>query len=173
MDPDWFGGVYNQFSYKGINLSILIDMRIGGNILSYTELNLAYEGFSEATLEGREGFVVEGVMESDGTENVIETTAEAYWHWVGAWSTPNGGPFVHDASYVRLQEVLLGYTFHINSKSIQSIGFSLYGRNLGFLYNAAGILDPNMTVGKGNIQGLESFSVPTTRTYGLNARFMF
>jgi hypothetical protein len=61
----------------------------------------------------------------------------------------------------------------MNSKAIQSIGLFLYGRNLGFLYNAAGILDPNMTVGTGNIQGLESFSVPTTRTYGLNARFMF
>ena len=174
MDPDWLGGVSNLFSYKGINLDVLMDMRMGGNILSFTELNLAVEGFSEATLEGREGgLVVDGVMESDGTENVIETTAEAYWHWVGAWSTPNGGPFVYDASYMRIREVLLGYTFHINAKAIQSIGLSLYGRNLGFLYNAAGILDPNMTVGTGNIQGLESFSVPTTKTYGLNARFMF
>jgi hypothetical protein len=104
---------------------------------------------------------------------VIQTTAEAYWHWVSAWSTPNGGPFVYDASYVRVREVLLGYTFHMNSRAIQSIGLSLYGRNMGFLYNAAGILDPNMTLGTGNIQGLESFPVPATMTYGLNARFRF
>jgi TonB-linked SusC/RagA family outer membrane protein len=126
MDPDWFGGVSNLFSYKGISLSILLDMRIGGNILSYTDLELSQAGFSEATLEGREGgLVVDGVMESDGSENVIETTAEAYWHWVTAWSTPNGGPFVYDASYVRVREVLLGYTFNINSKAIHSIGLSL------------------------------------------------
>ena len=174
MDPDWFSGVYNQFSYKGIYLGVLMDMRMGGNILSFTELNLAWEGFSEATLEGREGgLVADGVMESDGTENVIETTAQAYWNAVCGRSLPNGGPFFYDASYVRVREVLLGYTFHLNSKSIQSIGLSVYGRNLGFLYNAAGILDPNMTVGTGNIQGLESFSVPTTRSYGFNARFMF
>jgi hypothetical protein len=80
---------------------------------------------------------------------------------------------MHDASYVRLREILLGYNFKINSNVIQGIDVSLYGRNLGFLYNSSGVLDPNSNVGSGNIQGIEGFGMPSSRTYGINARFRF
>ena len=172
-NPDWIGGLSNRFNWKGFNLSILIDMRMGGDIFSFTEANLSFAGFSEATLEGREGFVVDGVMKSDGSENMIETTAEAYWHSLGSKGQAVGEPFRYDASYVRVREVLLGYTFNLKTSVIQSIDLSLYGRNLGFLYNASEIIDPNISVGTGNIQGLESLSVPSARTYGFNARFKF
>lgn len=173
MDPDWLGGISNMLSWKGFNLSALIDMRMGGRIFSYTECNLTFDGYSEQTLEGRDGFVVDGVLESDGSENTIETTAEAYWHSLGGRNTPIGGAYMYDASYVRLREILLGYSFKLNSNVIQGIDLSLYGRNLGFLYNPSEIIDPNMTVGTGNIQGMEGFGVPSTRTYGINARFKF
>ncbi len=173
MDPDWLGGVSNVFHWKGFSLSALIDMRMGGTIFSYTECNLTFDGYSEQTLYGREGFVVDGVLESDGSENTIETTSEAYWHSLGGRNTPIGGAYMYDASYVRLREILLGYSFKVNSNVIQGVDLSLYGRNLGFLYNPSEIIDPNMTVGTGNIQGIEGFSVPSTRTYGINARFRF
>jgi len=112
-------------------------------------------------------------LESDGTENNIETTAEAYWHSLGGRNTPIGEPYRYDASYVRVREVLLGYNFRLNSNIIQGIDVALYGRNLGFLYNASGIVDPNMSVGTGNIQGLEGFGLPSSRTYGISAKFRF
>jgi len=173
LDPDWLGGLSNAFSYKGINLSILIDMRMGGKIFNYTETNLTFDGYSAQTLEGREGYVIEGVLESDGSPNTIETTAEAYWHAYGGRNTPVGELFMYDASYVRLREILLGYNFKINSNVIQGIDVSLYGRNLGFLYNPSEIMDPNSNVGSGNIQGIEGFGMPSSRTYGINARFKF
>jgi hypothetical protein len=80
---------------------------------------------------------------------------------------------MYDASYARLREILLGYSFRLNSNVIQAIDLSIYGRNLGFLYNPSEIIDPNMTVGTGNIQGIEGFTVPGSRTYGINARFRF
>jgi len=173
MDPDWMGGISNMFSYKGVNLNVLIDARMGGVLYSHTEANLTFDGYSEQTLHGREGFVVDGVMVDDGSENVIETTAEAYWHSLGGRNTPIGGAYMYDASYVRLREITLGYTFRFNSNVIQGMDISLYGRNLGFLYNPSEILDPGMTVGTGNIQGLEGFAVPSSRTYGINARCRF
>ncbi len=172
-NPDWIGGLSNIFSYKRINLSVLLDTRMGGDVFSYTEANLTFDGLSEATLEGREGFVVDGVMESDGSENTIETTAEAYWHALGGRNGPTGEAYRYDASYVRVREVLLGYTFRFNSSVVQRIDLALYGRNLGFLYNASEIIDPNMNVGTGNVQGLEGFSLPSSRTYGINAKFRF
>jgi len=143
-NPDWIGGLSNRFKWKGFNLSI-----------------------------GREGFVVSGVMESDSSENMIETTAEDYWHYLGARGQAVGEPFRYDASYVRVREVILGYSFRINSNVIQGIDLALYGRNLGFLHNASEIIDPNISVGTGNVQGLECLSVPSARTYGFNARFKF
>ena len=32
--PDWSGGLNNSFSYKGVNLSFLIDFKFGGDIFS-------------------------------------------------------------------------------------------------------------------------------------------
>ncbi len=172
-NPDWFGGLSNTFTYKGVNLSILLDMRMGGNIFSFTEANLASDGFSEITVAGRDGFVVEGVNESDGQPNTTTVTSEAYWQSLGGRNTPTGEPFGYDASYVRVREVLLGYTFNFESSVLQSLQLALTGRNLGFLYNAAEVVDPNMTVGTGNIQGMEGFGVPSTSSYGFNARFKF
>jgi TonB-linked SusC/RagA family outer membrane protein len=172
-NPDWTGGLSNRFNYQGFNLSVLIDTKMGGDVFSYTEALLTYEGYSEATLEGRDGFVVDGVLESDGSENRIETTAEAYWQWVGGRNWGVGELYRYDASYVRVREVLLGYSFRLNSTVIQGIDLALYGRNLGFLYNASGVIDPGMAVGIGNSQGIEAFSLPTSRTFGFNARFKF
>jgi hypothetical protein len=174
-NPDWFGGITNNFTFKGVSLSVIIDMRMGGDIFSYTESNLASDGFSDYTLEGRDGFIVDGVKESDGSENDIEVTSEEYWLSLGGRNSPTGEPFRYDASFVRLREVVLGYTLNFESSPIRSIDLSLYGRNLGFLYNASGVVDPNMNVGTGdnNAMGLEGFGLPSTNTYGVNARFTF
>ncbi|GJM28044.1 MAG: SusC/RagA family TonB-linked outer membrane protein [Cyclobacteriaceae bacterium] len=174
-NPDWFGGITNNFTFKGVRLDVVIDMRMGGDIFSFTESNLASDGFSDYTLEGRDGFIVDGVKESDGSENDIEVTAEEYWLSLGGRNSPTGEPFRYDASFVRLREVVLGYTLNFESSPIRSIDLSLYGRNLGFLYNASEVVDPNMNVGTGNNNalGLEGFGIPSTNTYGINARFKF
>ena len=174
-NPDWFGGLTNNFSYKGVTLGVVIDMRMGGDIFSFTESNLASDGFSDYTLEGREGFVVDGVRESDGSENDIVVTAEEYWLSLGGRNSPTGEPFRYDASFVRLREVVLGYSLNFNNSPIRSVDLSLFGRNLGFLYNAAEVIDPNMNVGTGNNNalGLEGFGIPSSSTYGINARFKF
>ena len=124
------------------------------------------------TLEGRDGFVVDGVLIADGSENTIETTAEAYWHHVGGRSSV-GEPYRYDASFVRLREVVLGYSWELQSSFLQNIGLSLYGRNLGFLFNASGIIDPGMSMTIGNLQGTEGYGLPTSRTFGVNATFKF
>lgn len=172
-NPDWIGGLTNSINWKGFTVSVLIDVRMGGDVFSFTEATLTYDGYSEVTLEGRDGFVVDGVMESDGSENTIETTAEAYWLALGGVILPVGELYRYDASFVRAREVLVGYTWNLQSSLFQSIGLSLYGRNLGFLYNASGIIDPGMSVSIGNSQGVESFSLPSSRTFGVNARFKF
>ncbi|MEO7213865.1 SusC/RagA family TonB-linked outer membrane protein [Mucilaginibacter sp.] len=51
--PDWLGSINNSFSYKGINLSFLVDARIGGSIYSNTNRTGTYTGVLASTLPGR------------------------------------------------------------------------------------------------------------------------
>ncbi len=181
-NPDWLGGITNTFSYKNFDLNILFDIRMGGNIFSFTQANLASDGFADYTLEGRDGMVVDGVIptfDEDGniistTPNNIEITAEQYWQSLGGRNTPTGEPFKYDASFVRFRELVLGYTVHFrNNPIIRNMRVAIVGRNLGFLYNAAKVVDPNLSVGTSNIQGMEGFGLPTTRSFGANLNFTF
>ncbi|MEN8230272.1 MAG: hypothetical protein ABFS38_19075 [Bacteroidota bacterium] len=182
--PDWAGGLSNNLYWRGFSLSALIDMHMGGKVLSMTEAELATNGLSEQTLEGRDGMVVDGLKDDQDydanpegdpiwVENDIEVTEEDYRLSICGCCGPPGEPYFYDASYIRLREVLVGYTWNLKTPLIQSIGLSIYGRNLDFLHNPAGIIDPGMSMGAGNIQGVEGFSIPTSRTYGVNARFRF
>jgi TonB-linked SusC/RagA family outer membrane protein len=51
--PDWMGSINNNFSYKGVNLSVLIDAHIGGQIYSNTNRTGTYTGVLASTLPGR------------------------------------------------------------------------------------------------------------------------
>jgi hypothetical protein len=126
--------------------------------------------------------IVDGVIptyNSDGDivstrPNDIETTSEAYWSVLGGHNSTTGEPFVYDASYVRLREIVLGYTFNFQSTTVKGLRVSLYGRNLGFLYNASEVLDPIMNIGTGNTTGgVESFALPSTKQYGVNLKITF
>lgn len=50
QSPDWMLGLTNSFSYKGFNLSFLVDFRIGGDIYSATASNLFVRGNAAGTV---------------------------------------------------------------------------------------------------------------------------
>jgi hypothetical protein len=181
-NPDWLGGIRNTFTYKGFDLNFMIDMRIGGDIFSYTEANLAADGYSDYTLNGRDGFVVDGVVQykdADGVvisevENTAPISAEAYWQYLGGRNNGTGEAFKYDASNIRMREAALGYTKNFASSSVlRSLRVSLVGRNLFFISNKAKILDPNMAAGTTNIQGTVGFELPGTRSVGMNLKVTF
>ena len=174
--PTWTGGVTNRLSYKGINLSFLVSGRIGGVVTSFTNAVIYADGVTEETLAGRDGMVVDGVQ-ADGSKNTVSTTAEAYWKFVGGRNTPIGEAFTYSASNIRLRELTLGYSLPqsvIGKSPFQNVSLSLVGRNLFFIMNKAKGFDPELVAGSANTTvGLESFSMPTTRSLGLNLNLTF
>jgi len=180
-NPDWLGGITSTMTYKNFDLNFAIDFRQGGVMYSFTEANLASDGFSDYTLKGRDGFIVDGVVQTkDADGNVISEapndktiTAESYWQSLGGRNTPTGEPFAYDASNSRLRQAALGYTKRFKNFPIQSLRISVEGRNLFFLYNKAGRLDPNLASGNTNVQGIEGFGLPSTRSFGMNLRVTF
>ncbi|GHB77819.1 SusC/RagA family TonB-linked outer membrane protein [Persicitalea jodogahamensis] len=174
--PTWIGGISNRISYGSFSLNFLISARIGGIVSSFSNAVLYADGIPEGTLEGRESYIFPGVLE-DGTANNITTTAEKYWLRVGGRNTPAGEVFTYSASNIRLRELTLSYALPadlVQKSPFQGASLSLVGRNLFFLMNKADGFDPELTAGAQNTTvGLESFSLPSTRTIGVNLSLSF
>lgn len=174
--PDWTGGINNRISWKSFSLSFLISARMGGYVSSFTNAVIYADGVTKKTLEGRDSYVVDGVRD-DGSKNTTATNAEKFWVRVGGRNTPAGEVFTYDASNIRLRELVLSYNLPnnvIKGLPFQSGSISLVGRNLFFLLNRAEGFDPELTAGAQNTTvGLESFSLPSTRTVGVNLNLSF
>lgn len=181
--PDWLGGIQNSFSIFDFSLNFLIDIRQGGQVFSATKQMMASTGVLEETLRGREGGLIYGInlfpeetaILEDGSINNIDITAEDFWVNVGGCCAPVGEFFVLDASNIRLREFVLAYQPEFkNPRLIKAFEISLVGRNLFFLRNRAGIIDPEVFVGTDmSSEGMESFSPPTARSMGLNVSLEF
>lgn len=180
-NPDWLAGFGNTFTWKNLSASFLIDIRQGGSSTSLTNAILFADGLTEETLPGRDGTLVFGdnffgdetaVLE-DGSPNNIQISAEDFWRNFGGRNAPVGEAFAFDASNARLREFTLGYYLPLNGM-LSGFKFSLVGRNLFFLWNEAGNIDPEVIVGTSKAaEGFESFGPPTSRSFGVNIRFDF
>ena len=185
FNPSWLGGMQNRLSYKNFTLSFLIDARVGGKVISYTQSKLAGVGASTTTLKGRtDGFVVDGVVatrDSEGnitstTKNTTSIKAEDYWTQVASRDPKSAEDFVFSATNIRLRELVLGYSLPkkvLGKGPFTGVNFSIVGRNLFFIMNKAKYFDPEQGVGVGNLQGIESFNIPTTRDIGFNVKVNF
>jgi TonB-linked SusC/RagA family outer membrane protein len=178
--PDWVGGLTNVLSYKGLTLRMLIDARIGGQIYSGTDAALDGSGTSERTLKYREGgVVIDGVVNTGTAENPVWTpntvniTAQQYW---GSYSGI-GENYIYDQTNIRLREISLSYALPaslINKTFIKGVSLGITGRNLFFFYNAMENFDPETSYSVSNYsQGLMYYTLPTTRSLGLNLRLSF
>ena len=84
---------------------------------------------------------------------------------------------IFDASYVKLRQVTLGYTFpsSVTKKlPFESLKISLVGRNLALLYKVAPHIDPETGFSSANgNQGQEFGQYPSARTIGFNINLKF
>ena len=166
------GGFSNTFKYNNLSLDVLIDFRMGGEALDWTNRELARRGLIEPTLEGREGFVLDAVTET-GEVNTVEVSSEDYW------ATVAGIPAAHiqELDNIRLRELSLNYAFPsrlLERLFINRASISLVGRNLFFISKKANGVDPESSVSVGNNgQGIFYYNAPSTRRIGLSLNVSF
>ncbi|GAB4040646.1 SusC/RagA family TonB-linked outer membrane protein [Spirosoma jeollabukense] len=180
--PKWTGGFQNTFTYKWVSLSSLIDVRYGGNVFSQG-INIGrYTGVLAETLPGREGNIVgQGVVETanaDGTfsyapNTTVVASADDYYH--NYYNRNVNEAYIFDASYVKLREVKLGFSFPqkwFGRTPFRTVTFALVGRNLALLYKNLPHIDPETSYyGDGNVQGFENGNTPSARSMGFNLNF--
>lgn len=189
INPDWIGGIGNTFKYKNVNLSFLIDIRKGGDVFSLDQYyGLATGLFAETaglndlgnpmrdpvTNDSKSGGIIFPGVLADGTPNTKRVPVA--YGTLGYQRNPHSA-FVYDASYVKLREVALNYSFP--SKIISHLGpvkgldISLIGRNLWIIDKNLPNADPEDGLSSGNVQGYQTGSYPTTRTFGVNLKVKF
>jgi len=130
-----------------------------------------YAGALKETLIGREeGIIGKGVM-PDGDGGYIPNTVVADCESFNKASYVSDVAYtsVFDASYIKLREIKVGYTFK-NSPGIpvRDINISLVGRNLAILSTDVPHVDPETSFSSGNVQGLEFGQLPSARSLGFS-----
>ncbi len=191
-EPDFIGGLNNNFRYKSLNFSFLFDIRKGGDIYNGTEYFLTVNGLSMRTLD-RESVTVTGL--SSSTNEPLSYTYQAgqtytiggasysgeymiQQYWVNYAN--NAYNFMTSTNWLRLRSMSLSYDFGGllgNNKYIKGLSASVAGYNLWLWTNYKG-MDPEVSVsgsgtGGSGSMGIDYCGVPATRnvTFGLNVTF--
>lgn len=169
--PDWIGSLSNTFGYKGVELSFLLDTRVGGEIFSVTNMFGNFAGVLDTSIPGREngncdpGVVFEGVTES-GEENTVSVCPETFWFNQYFLDEPH----IFDASYTKLREARLSFNVPqslLSRTRLGSMNVALVGRNL-WLWTKTPHIDPETAFDVGNSQGFEFGQLPTGRSIGVS-----
>jgi len=177
--PDWLSGVRNTFSYKGITLTALIDIRQGQSVWCGTYARLNRLGRTEESADRERMYIVPGVLatgeDADGNpipgtaKNDIEISAYDYFtKFVGDFGSVAKEEAIFDASWVRLREVGLSYKFNLRDKIpvVQTLDIGFTGRNLWLKTDYPGVDPETSLLGAGsNINGWDYFNMPGTKSY--------
>ncbi|MGJ8713794.1 MAG: SusC/RagA family TonB-linked outer membrane protein [Maribacter stanieri] len=180
--PDFTLGMQNTFKYKNIDLGFLIDTRQGGIVVSRTKTIGSTSGQLQETLVGREtGIVAEGVVNTGTAESPVYTpntvNVDARTFNNRYYERDNVEAAKYDASYTKLREVSLGYSFPqkmIQQLPISNARISVTGRNL-ILWTDNPHFDPETVgVSGGTLQpGIENMSYPSSRSFTFNLQVNF
>ena len=180
MNSPYQLGWSNTINWRNLQLSFLINGRIGGKVISITEAFLDEMGLSERTADARDYafahdlYTADGLPAMhlpDGSGNVIGV--KNYYQVMGARGSQYSPLYVYDATNFRLRELSLAYTFKDVFGENKDINLSFIARNLFFIYKDAPV-DPDVSLSTGNgLGGFELFNTPSTRSFGFNVKLNF
>lgn len=192
FQADFIAGLNNSFKYKNFNFSFLIDWKKGGKIFSLdqyygygTGIYADSVGFNDLgnpirnELSNGGGVILPGVMvDPNNPNNYIPNTIRLDRSMSSQvlGTDPPTAAFVYDASYIKLREASLSYTFDkkvLGNTFIQGLTLGVSGSNLWIIHKNLPYADPEAGLSSGNIQGYQSGVMPTTRNYSFNLKVNF
>ncbi len=188
--PKYIGGWSNTFKYKNLTLGVFIDYKLGGTVLSATNLNLTRQGFSKLSLEGRRegesGVIFPGVYDAnpdpatnDWQPNTTAVT-DLQTFYGDYRNLQIGDPFTFKSDFVKLRNISISYDLTGTLKKLKLLGFvkgfilNASCRNVAILYKDIINLDPEAIQSSGDFRaGYENAALPTTRnfSFALNVKF--
>ena len=199
--PDWLMNITNTFSFRGISLSFLVDIKKGGVMYNGTGFAMNYFGTSLATAKREVYYTPEGTIDfaltpaenitvfdgvyghvdadgnpvSSGVKNVTPVVLDQAW-FRGNGSNFGGGPTAAamiPAGWVRLRDISLAYDIPVKNTFMKYLQIYVTGKNL-LLFTPYDGIDPETNLqGAVNGQGMDYFNNPGTKTYMAGLRVNF
>lgn len=163
-DPDIYGGIQNTFHFGKFRLGIYFTYSIGGKIYNYSELSMAGSYASNQYRYMLNSWHPVRNPESElpraGTDDrMVPSTLQ-----------------IHDATYLRLKNASLSYTFDLSkkSKTFRDIVLTLSGNNL-FLLSSYNGFDPDVSTNseESTLRRVDMGAYPQARTVVLSAQIRF
>ena len=169
-NPDHFGGITNNFSYKAWDLSVSLNWKYGNDIYNKNQ----FIGFSPNQFSNKYG-----VVRDRWSVNNQNTTVHSLRGRIFEEGFATVSDYIEDGSYLRLQNISLGY--NLPSKTATKIGLNklrIYGAadNVHIWTNYSGY-DPDVSVSGGTNAGLtngvdfDAYPRSITVRVGLKATF--
>ena len=154
-EPDFYGSIGNNISYKGFNLSFLFNFSVGGKIW----YNSGYKSWND----GRSPKYVVPEAQLDRWQN----PGDIVDHPQRIWTGNNGSDiystrFLFDNDYIRLKDITLSYSIPstlLKKLDISNANVYLQGRNL-LTFASQDIVDPE----HGGASGYAYFEMPPVKT---------
>ncbi|MBC3794403.1 SusC/RagA family TonB-linked outer membrane protein [Spirosoma utsteinense] len=180
-NPDWRGGFGTNLSYKGVSMNVLFETSQGGDFYNGTRGVMYHFGThsdvgNDVTLTqdlknyaGKviaAGSTVRGKVQDFGAGPVL--LDETYYTSIGGGFSTLVEQFITDGSWTRLREVSFGYSLNSpkfrQRTKLQSVDFTVTGRNPVLWTKVVGI-DPETGLnGTGNSRGQDYFNSPNTKS---------
>ncbi|MEJ7671796.1 MAG: hypothetical protein WKF59_03600 [Chitinophagaceae bacterium] len=147
-NPDFKMGFYNNFTYKGLNLNFLWDLKKGGDVYNATGLYLYLLGLHPKSIENRESQLIFNGVLKDGLENSANPTPNnitviPYYNNDFYTSSFIDQDFIErDVNWLRLRDVTLSYKIPANwlkkSRLFKSASIGVTGTDLILITNYTG-----------------------------------
>lgn len=174
-------GWTNNIRYKNWRLSMLWDLKMGGDVFNATARYMSVYGSSYYTADRYKTRVIDGVLQ-DGKENTGNPTTNTI-AITPAYNTayydvlPDEAFIEKDVNYFRLRDLTLNYTFTRQIKPFKSLGAFITGNDLILITNYKGA-DPAVNGNSAGGRGVGAFgydygtlSSPMQVNIGIRASF--
>jgi TonB-linked SusC/RagA family outer membrane protein len=173
--PDWYGGLTNNFKYKGFDLMIATQFSVGNkvyNLIRPVWQNLGYS--NDGGLD--QVYANNGSLVLKRWQNPGDVTDIPRPSFVTKNYIENSSMFVEDASFFRVRTIQLGYSF--TKKSVKFLNnLQVYAQvQNALLFTKYKGFDPEVSSNGGNIDrtaGVDYAAYPPARTFtfGVNMNF--
>ena len=137
--------------------------------MSNSNLNFIREGLTKSSLVGRDGGVTFNGVNADGSANTAKVEAEQFYTQYR--STGVATPFIYDGGFIRWRSLSIGYDLSrfFTKSFIKGLVVSAVCNNVLMITKHIDNLDPEAQVSASdNLQGIETHTLPTTRSFGFN-----
>lgn len=164
-DPKIYGGIQNTFSFHGFSFSIYFNYSLGGKIYNPTE-----------------SFMGTGTYLSNQYKYMTNS-----WHPIRNPDSDYPRPdskddiptdrFVHDASFLRLKDISVSYTFDLSNRTkniLKSLTLTASGNNV-YLWKYYNGYDPEVSTqsGTSTIRRMDNGAYPNSRTFTFSTQLNF